>query len=126
MPREDSYLRQPLPPIPSEQPGYESQQITVATATGDDEEIEELDDIDLIDEEDLELVDDEGEAEAPLEPRQDVPEWKAALATAQEGDEVAIEARMANRTEDSASIRLRPEEDEIREHDVDLSDIGAD
>ena len=133
----------PLPPIPSH------------AATDPSEEIEELDDIELLDEEDLELVEDEdegageappvreganGEAAHPAEPPPsfgppnlgaDVPEWKAALASAQVGDEHAAEkvredSRVERLPEAPVGHRLEPEEDEISQHRIDLSDLDGD
>lgn len=119
--REDSKLQQPLPPIPSAQPGYASS----ASEGEDAEELEELDEVELLDDDDLELVEESlrGPAPSPPEEEQGEPEWKSALATAQDGDELAAEAKAKNRTEDSAVIRLLAEEEEVREHDVDLSDL---
>ena len=118
--REDSRPNLPLPPIPSAQPGYESP-VSAASEEDDAEELEELEEVELLDEDDVELVEESLRARAPE--RDEVPEWKAALATAQEGDETAAEAKAKNRTEDSALMRLRAEEEALREHDVDLSDL---
>jgi hypothetical protein len=127
--REDSKLRQPLPPIPSAQPGYEAPPTSEAASENEnenenDDDLEELDEVELLDDDDLELVDESLRSPTPTPEPQ--PEWKAALATAQEGDELAAEAKAKNRTEDSALIRLRAEEEDLRAHDVDLSDLDTD
>jgi hypothetical protein len=133
--REDSKLRQPLPPIPSAQPGYEAPPTSEAASHNenvdeneqeneDDDDLEELDEVELLDDDDLELVEESLRGPTPTPEPQ--PEWKAALATAQEGDELAAEAKANNRTEDSALIRLRAEEEDLRAHDVDLSDLDID
>jgi hypothetical protein len=117
--REDSKLRPPLPPIPSEAPGYQAP--SPSAQDGDQDEELELEEVELLDDDDLELVEESLRGPAPTpEPE---PEWRAALATAQEGDDLAAEAKAKNRTEDSALIRLQAEEEAVKEHEVDLSDL---
>lgn len=94
-----------LPPIPSAAPA------TTAAADEDEEDIEEIEEIELLDDDDLELVeedDDEQEDLPPLAPvgdatdgggdEDELPEWKAALTSAQLGGD-------AKADEDSGLLR---------------------
>ena len=127
----------PLPPIPS----------AARAAAQDDEDLEEIEEIELLDEDELELVEGDEDDEAaspedaptygPPDGNENVPEWKAALYSAELGDDRAALRRMEEesglkaipqpvQTGNTEPSRLQPEDDEISQHSVDLSDLGED
>ncbi len=125
-------------------PAPASDEVDVDVDVDDDEEdIEELDDFEVIDEDDLELIEDEQVAEpmpsfGPPDGNDQVPEWQAALYSAQSSDEIAAqrvneESQQAESPsptsgddEPSQSVRLVAEEDDISQHSIDLSDLDGD
>jgi hypothetical protein len=143
------------------------QEATEAAAPHAEEEIEELDDVEMLDDDELEMLEEEEEvstegsqaAPPPAPPRQqaaaaepssqaptygppdgneNVPEWKAALYSAEMGDDKAAAERIKEESyvgpmpqglpdaeEPVASQRLVAEEDEISQHNIDLSDLDG-